>query len=431
MNYQESIHYLEKEIGFASCPGLERITDLMEKLGNPEKKIKVIHVAGTNGKGSATALLCSILHEGGYRTAGYTSPHLASYNERFLINGEEISDDDFARIITKTKDACLELTAEGKDAPTLFEVITGAAFLYFAEEGVDIAVIEVGLGGTYDATNIVENPILSVIMSISMDHTEFLGNTIEQIAKEKAGIIKESCPVVLYSQEELVYNIVKKQADSLHAPLYCSKDTAVKIHSQTIEGTVFDVKSPSFAYDNLYLPLLGQHQIQNCITILEACQIMNKNGFPLTESQIRTGISNTFWAGRMEVCKKQPMVVLDGAHNVDGIRQLSESIETYFKDKKITLILGVLGDKEYEKMAELIMPFASQVVFTEPHSERKLEAQTLAKIVACKELPFYIEPEVEHAYEKALKITETNGVILCCGSLYMIGALRSYIFSVE
>ncbi|MDD3394362.1 MAG: bifunctional folylpolyglutamate synthase/dihydrofolate synthase [Anaerotignum sp.] len=431
MNYQESIYYLEEEIGFASCPGLERITELMEALGNPEKTLKVIHIAGTNGKGSAAALLSSMLQESGLRTATYTSPHLETYNERFLINGQEISDEAFAKIMTRTKEACTQLVAQGKDAPTLFEVITGAAFLYFAEENVDIAIIEVGLGGKYDATNIIENPILSIIMSISMDHTDFLGNTIEQIAAEKAGIIKKSCPLVLYSQEELVYNIVKCRADTLEAPLYCPSDAKINISSQSLDGTVFDVKSTSFAYDGLFLPLLGQHQIQNCVTILEACEVLKGSGFPLTEEQIRAGISKAFWAGRMEICKKSPMVVLDGAHNADGIRRLAENVNIYFKNYSITLVLGVLGDKEYEKMAELILPLANQVVFTEPHSERKLDAETLANITHHKELPFYIEPMLEKAYQTALNITQESGMILCCGSLYMIGALRSYILSVE
>ena len=431
MNYNESIHYLEEEIGFASCPGLERITDLMEKLGNPEEKLKVIHIAGTNGKGSATAMFSSILQEAGYRTASYTSPHLEKYNERFIINGKEISDEAFARIITRTKQACQELIAEGKDAPTLFEVVTGAAYLYFAEENVDIAIMEVGLGGGFDATNIIENPVLSVIMSISLDHTDFLGNSIEQIAIEKAGIIKKNCPVVLYSQEELVYNVVKTRAEALNAPLYCQKKAEIKISSQTLEGTIFDVKSSAFTYENLVLPLLGQHQVQNCITVLESLEVLKKRGFPFTENQIRTGLAKTFWAGRLEICKKSPMIVLDGAHNIDGIRRLAESIQTYFKNQKITLVLGVLGDKEYEKMAELILPFASQVVLTEPHNERKLDAEKLANIVLHKELPFYIEPQLENAYQKALKITDEASIILCCGSLYMIGALRSYIMSVE
>lgn len=429
MNYQESIDYLEKEIGFASCPGLERIRQLMKKLGNPEKKLKVIHIAGTNGKGSAAAMLSSVLQEAGYRTACYTSPHLERYNERFLINGQEISDASFAAIMSKTRAAWEQLVAEGKDEPTLFEVVTAAAYLYFAEEDVDIAIMEVGLGGKYDATNIIEAPILSIIMSISMDHTDFLGNSIEQIAAEKAGIIKKNCPVVLYSQEEIVYNIVKNRAYTLDAPLFCPEDAEIKISSQSLDGTIFDVKSIEFIYENLFLPLLGQHQTQNCVTILAACEVLRKYGYSINQNHIYQGIAKTFWAGRMEICKKTPLVILDGAHNTDGIRRLSENIRVYFGNKKITLILGVLGDKEYKKMAEMILPFAHQVVLTEPHSERKLDAEKLAQVLLRKDLPFYIEPEIENAYKKALKITDENEVILCCGSLYMIGALRSYILS--
>ncbi len=198
MNMQECIHYLEEEVGFASRPGLERIRLLCDKLGSPEKKLSVIHIAGTNGKGSAAAMLSSILTAAGYRTGTYTSPHLERYNERFLISGEEISDEDFCYEITLAKQACEELEAEGKDVPTLFEIITGAAFHYFARQNVDVLVLEVGLGGTFDATNVVEKPLLSLIMSISIDHTEFLGSSLERIAKEKAGIIKKNCPVVLY-----------------------------------------------------------------------------------------------------------------------------------------------------------------------------------------------------------------------------------------
>ncbi len=431
MNYRESIAYLEQEIGFASCPGLERISNLMEKLGNPEKNLKMIHIAGTNGKGSATAMLCSILQEGGYRAGGYTSPHLARYNERFVINGQQITGAAFADSITKIRAACEQLVAEGKECPTLFEVITGAAFLYFANEQVDVLVLEVGLGGKYDATNIIENPLLSIIMSISMDHTEFLGNTIAQIAEEKAGIIKKNCPVVLYSQDEVVYNIVKNKAHSLEAPFYCPKDARIKVSSQTIEGTVFDVACASFQYENIFLPLAGQHQIQNCITVLAACEVLKKNGLSFTPQQIRAGIQKTAWAGRMEICKKEPMLILDGAHNVDGIRRLAESIPIYFTKKKITLILGILGDKEYEKMAELILPLAHRVIFSEPHNARKLEAGALATAISCGSIPCYIEPELEQAYQKALEITEKDELILCCGSLYMIGALRSYILSFE
>ncbi|MFV0314768.1 MAG: bifunctional folylpolyglutamate synthase/dihydrofolate synthase [Anaerotignum sp.] len=430
MNYPESIFYLEQEIGFTSRPGLERITNLMNKLGNPEKKLKTIHIAGTNGKGSATAMLSSILKESGLKTASYTSPHLEKYNERFVINGKEISDKDFTKIITQTKQACEELVLDGLEAPTLFEVVTAAAFLYFAKENVDIAIFEVGLGGTYDATNIIKEPLLSIIMSISLDHTEFLGNTIEQIALEKAGIIKKNCPLVLYFQEELVYNIVKNRADALNAPLYCLKNSEINILTQTLEGTVFEIKNSLFHYEKLFLPLLGNHQIQNCITILECCEVLKKNGIALTKKQIQTGIANASWPGRMEICNNKPLLLLDGAHNVDGIARLAENIHTYFQNKNITLVLGILGDKEYEKMASLIIPYANQLILTEPHSDRKLDAQKLATTVCNNELPLYIEPELHNAYQTALKITNEEDVILCCGSLYMVGALRSYILSI-
>lgn len=427
MNYQECIYYLEKEVGFGSVPGLERIESLCEKLGNPEQKLSVIHIAGTNGKGSAVAMLSSILKEAGYRVGTYTSPHLDRYNERFLINGEEISDTDFAAEITLMKETCAELAAEGKDVPTLFEIVTGAAFHYFYEQKVDILILEVGLGGKYDATNIVPHPLLSLIMSISIDHTDFLGDTIEKIAAEKAGIIKKNCPVVLYSQDDIVYNIMKDVANQMDAPLYCLKDAEITITSQTLEGTVFSVKHKSMSLENLELSLLGSYQIDNCLTVLEACEVLRKNGLALSEEAIRKGLKNARWAGRMEICGRNPLVILDGAHNADGIAQLAKSLSIYFKDKKVTLILGVLGDKEYHKMAEYILPYAGSVILTEPHSERKLDVFSLARSISNHTGTIYTEKEIEDAFEKALSITPADGIILCCGSLYMIGAMRSYL----
>ncbi len=429
MNYKECIHYLEEEVGFASCPGLERIEALCQKLGNPEQKIPAVHVAGTNGKGSAVAMLSSILTAAGYRVGTYTSPHLERYNERYLINGREISDANFAREISLMKAICAELAAEGKEIPTLFEMLTGAAFHYFVEQKVDLMILEVGLGGKYDATNIITSPLLSLIMSISMDHTDFLGNTIEQIAAEKAGIIKKNCPVVLYSQEDIVYNIVKNVATQLGAPFFCPYDTEITVTSQTMEGTIFSVKNKRMAYNALELPLLGSHQIANCVAVLEACAVLQGNGLFLPEEAIKTGIKNVHWAGRMEICGKNPLVILDGAHNADGILQLANSLAIYFKDKKVTLILGVLGDKEYHKMAEEILPFAHSVILTEPHSERKLDVFSLARSISDFTGQVYTEKEIEQAYEKAYSITEENGIILCCGSLYMIGAMRTYIKS--
>lgn len=427
MNYQECIHYLEEEVGFGSVPGLERIKLLCEKLGNPEQKLSVIHIAGTNGKGSAVAMLASILKEAGYRVGTYTSPHLERYNERFLINGEEISDDDFAREITLMKEICEELEAEGKPVPTLFEIVTGAAFHYFSEQKVDVLILEVGLGGKYDATNVVAVPLLSLIMSISIDHTDFLGDTIEKIAAEKAGIIKKNCPVVLYSQDDMVYNIIKDVADQMDAPFYCLNDAEIDVASQTLEGTVFSVKNKSISLENLELSLLGSYQIGNCVAVLEACNVLGKRGLTLSEVAIRQGLKNTHWAGRMEICSRDPLVILDGAHNADGIAQLAKSLSIYFKDKKVTLILGVLGDKEYQKMAEYILPYADSVILTEPHSERKLDVFSLARSISNHKGTIYTEKEIENAYETALSIIPADGIILCCGSLYMIGAMRTYI----
>lgn len=427
MNFQESIDYLEKEIGFASVPGLERIQNLLDKLGNPQESYKTIHIAGTNGKGSATAMLSSILMQTGQKIATYTSPHLERYNERFIINGVEISDERFAEIMTETKASCDALREEGKEVPTLFEVVTAAGFLYFAKENVDIAVIEVGLGGRFDATNVMKTPLLSMIMSISLDHTEYLGTTIAQIAMEKGGIIKKNCPTVLYSQDKVVYNMIGEIATSLQSPLTCLQDATVSVSSQTLEGTIFDVTTELFSYEGVYLPLLGHHQIQNCLTVLAACHVLVQNGIALTKEHILEGLRRAKWAGRMEVFHSTPLTIIDGAHNVDGIARLSESISTYLPNTSLTLVLGVLGDKEYEEMANTILPLAKQVIFTEPHSERKLSANILANIAKNKNIPYFVEQEIPNAFQKAVEITEPNEAILCCGSLYMIGDLRKHV----
>lgn len=427
MNYTECIRYLEEEVGFGSVPGLERIQSLCDKLGNPEQRLSVIHIAGTNGKGSAVAMLSSILKEAGYRVGTYTSPHLESYRERFCINGKQISEADFAAEITRMKQLCTELAAEGKPVPTLFEIVTGAAFHYFAAQKVDILLLEVGLGGRFDATNILPTPLLSLIMSISIDHTDFLGETIEEIAAEKAGIIKKNCPVVLYSQDKIVYNVIKEAAERLNAPLYCSENTEITISSQTLEETVFSAETEFFSEKDIHLSLLGSYQLQNCITVLNTCAVLQKNGLHLPHAAIRNGLKNARWAGRMEICGRNPLVILDGAHNADGIIQLAKSIPTYCKGKKVTLILGVLGDKEYHKMAEVILPHADTVILTEPHSERKLDVFTLARSISGYTGKIYTEKEIEKAFETALSLTPTDGVILCCGSLYMIGAMRTYL----
>lgn len=431
MNYKESIYYLEKEVGFASVPGLSRIQALLKRMGNPQKNLRCIHVAGTNGKGSASAMLSSILTANGYHTAVYTSPHLESYVERFVIDGIPISQNDFASEITYIRELCLQMQKEGEDVPTLFEILTAAAFHYFADKQVDIAVMEVGLGGRFDATNVIESPLLSLIMSISIDHTDFLGETLSEIATEKCGIIKKNCPVVLYPQKETVYNMVKETAGHLSAPFYCMQDTSYTLVSRTLHETVFSINNDSFSYSEIHLPLLGDYQIQNCITVLHACAVLQKHGLSLNQEKIQKGIAQTRWAGRMEICGQNPLILLDGAHNADGIEQLATTLPQYTSGKKITLILGVLGDKEYDIMISEIFPLIHQAVLTEPDNLRKLDATILRERAESYGKPLYVEKELDAAYEKARTITEAHDMILCCGSLYMIGAMRTIILGTK
>lgn len=429
MNYESAVAYLENEVGFASVPGLSRIYALLERLGNPQDKLRCIHVAGTNGKGSACAMLSSILQSNGYHTAVYTSPHLDKYVERFLLDGVPITEDAFGTEIAYMRKKCLEMKQDGEDVPTLFEILTAAAFHYFSTQNVDVLILEVGLGGQYDATNVIKQPLLSLIMSISMDHTDFLGDTLEKIAKEKCGIIKKNCPVVLYAQGETVYNIAKETAEVHQAPFWCSTNSKISIQKQDITGTVFSVENPWISYQNLYLPLLGNYQIENCITVLNACAVLQKSGFLFTDKKIRQGLSQAVWHGRMEMMGTHPLVILDGAHNADGIAKLALSLPHYAKDKKITLILGVLGDKEYDLMLSEIFPYIHQAVLTEPQNERRLDLEHLQASAAVFHKPIYLEKEIPHAYLHALEITNADDMILACGSLYMIGALRTFIKS--
>ena len=431
MTYHECIHYLEEEVGFGSVPGLSRIQALLDRLGHPEHNLRCIHVAGTNGKGSAVAMLSSILQKNGWKTATYTSPHLHSYNERFVINGLPISDADFAAEITKMRQHCLTMAEAGEELPTLFEILTAAAFDYFSRMRVDIAILEVGLGGTYDATNVIERPILSLIMSISMDHMDFLGNTLEEIAAEKCGIIKKNSPVVLYSQEKIVYNIAKQTAASLSAPFFCEMESQVIIHQQDLQKTVFSVKNQLIEYDHVQLPLLGDYQIQNCITVLNACAVLQKFGLSFTEDKIRRGILSAVWRGRMEVLHENPLVLLDGAHNADGIAKLAQALPHYAAGKQITLILGVLGDKEYPLMLQQIFPLITRAVLTEPISQRKLALLDLQHAVEKYQKPIYLEKEIPQAFTRALSITSKDDMIIGCGSLYMIGALRDFILDYD
>lgn len=427
MNYIEALDYIENLNFLGSKLDLSRISEILKRLGDPQDKIKVIHVAGTNGKGSVSSMLTQILMDAGYKTALYTSPHLERYNERYKINNIEISNEDFAEYIEKIKFYADEMEKEEIGRPTVFEQLTAVAFLYFADKNVDYAVIEVGLGGRFDATNVVKEPILSIITSISFDHTEFLGNTIESIAFEKGGIIKEGCPVVLYRQDKRVFDVISKLCIERNAELYYNSVSEIKTIKSDINGSIISIKNDIFDINNIFLPLIGEYQLKNCETAVLAAVVLRKYGINISDENILKGIADTKWNGRMEVCSKEPLVVIDGAHNADGVYMLAESVKKYFKDKKIVLLMGVLGDKEYDKMASEIVPLVHTAVITEPDSDRALSAEGFKKVVSryCENV--YSIGDIKEAYDFALSLTDKDDVLLCAGSLYLIGRLRTII----
>ncbi|NLK37067.1 MAG: bifunctional folylpolyglutamate synthase/dihydrofolate synthase [Epulopiscium sp.] len=427
MQYNEAISYINQITPLGFRLGLERIQALLDAIGNPEKKLRCIHVAGTNGKGSACAMLKSILTEAGYRTAVYTSPHLEDYTERFEVNGVPITKEEFAQEVAYLIPFCKTLEEDVVGHPTVFELLTAVAFHYFAAQQVDIVLLEVGLGGRFDATNVIEAPLLSLIMSIGMDHMDYLGNTIEEIASEKGGIIKENSPTVLYSQSDVVYNKIAEICKNKSSHLYYVKKNHIKVLKQDLSQTVFSVTNEFFSYPNITLSLLGTYQIENCCAVLLACHVLQSQGISITEKAILNGIKNACWNGRMELIQKNPTVIIDGAHNVDGIEMLVTSIIHYFSSKNITLLLGVLEDKEYNKMVQAILPYVKTIVLTEPHNERKLSVAQLEKELSHWQGNVYKNPDIGQAYSLALQLTPPEDVLICCGSLYMIGKLRTYL----
>ncbi len=427
MNYIEALNYIDNLSALGSRLDLSRIREILKRLGDPQDRLKIIHVAGTNGKGSVSSMLTQILIEAGYRTALYTSPHLERYNERYKINDKEISNEEFAEYIERIKFQADEMNKEPIGRPTVFEQLTAAAYLYFAEQNVDYAVIEVGLGGRFDATNVVKKPVLSVITSISLDHTEFLGNTIESIAFEKGGIIKEGCPVVLYRQDKRVYDVINKLCIERNAKLYYNAVSEIRTEKSDINGTTISIKNDIFDIKNIFLPLIGQYQLKNCETAVLAAVVLRKYGINISDENILKGIADTKWNGRMEVCSKNPLTIIDGAHNADGVYMLAESVKKYFTGRRIVLLMGVLGDKEYDKMASEIVPLVDTAVITEPDSDRALSAEGFKNVVSRYCDKVYSIGNIKEAYEFALSLTGKDDVLLCAGSLYLIGRLRTII----
>ncbi len=432
MNYDEAIKYIKETAKFGSKYGLERTEKILEILGNPHKHIKTIHVAGTNGKGSTTAMLTSILMDAGYNVGSYISPYIEEFEERIQINRNNIPKEELAEVVTEVSKAVSKVVDLGYVNPTEFEIITCAGFLYFHKKNIDYAVIEVGLGGRLDSTNVI-TPILSIISSISLDHTQILGDTLDKIAHEKAGIIKENVSVILFPQEKVAEDVIEKTCKEKNSKLIkVPRDISeyVAVTSNTLEGK--EIKTQQINLKNEYidsyeLSLLGKHQILNSTVVVYAARELMNLGVKISKDNIINGLKSVQWPGRLEIMKNNPLVVIDGAHNIDGIKKLTESIDLYFKYNKLILILGILADKQVEDMIETIAPKAERIISVTPHSDRaelaedlKIEIEKLG--VSCEAIDSY-----EEAYKKALSYCNDDDLLLISGSLYMIGDMRKII----
>lgn len=423
MEYKDVIDYIQKISTFGSKSGLERIEQLLNYLDNPHYNLKFIHVAGTNGKGSTCAMLESILVDAGYKVGLYTSPHLIKYNERIKINNIDIDDETFTNIAEIVIDKCLNCI----EHPTLFEIITAIALCYFNQQKVDYIILEVGLGGRYDATNIINSPILSIITSISLDHCEILGNTIEQISTEKGGIIKENSKTILAFNSYRVYNIINNICNEKNSRLYYLDNIKFNIMYQDLYSTTFSIETDYYNYPQIVLGMIGEYQIYNVATALLAVCILKDIGIKIKDKNIYNGLKNIHWKARMELISSNPYILFDGAHNIDSIRKLADYIRKYIKNRSITLLIAVLKNKNYVEMINILIPLVDKVVITEVTSEHTLTADEFNNIISIYDLPTYKEKQIKKAFIKAKNITNQNDIIICTGSLYLLGELECII----
>ncbi|MGL5574975.1 MAG: bifunctional folylpolyglutamate synthase/dihydrofolate synthase [Sarcina sp.] len=426
MKYNEAMDYIANTSRFGMNFGLERVETMLSLLGNPEKNLKCIHIAGTNGKGSTTAMITSILKEEGYTVGMYTSPYLEEFEERIQINGVNIPKEKLAKLVTEIKEVTDRVIENGFDNPTQFEIITTLMFLYFSREKVDYVVLEVGLGGRLDATNVI-NPLMSVIASISHDHMNILGNTITQIAGEKCGIIKKapviSYPQVLEAMKVIEKTCLEKEVELTKASLDSIKDVKANKEKNT-QVIKFNLNNRDITVEH---SLLGEHQVKNTLVALNVIDKFSELVKPISDEVIKAGLLKTKWIGRMEIMRKEPLVVIDGAHNLDGIRSLKNSVGTYFNYKNIILVLGILGDKEVEKMVEDISSISKIVILTEPHNDRAKNIDEMGEYLENLDKPYEKILDYDKAYKRALELADNDDLILVCGSLYMIGDMRRVI----
>lgn len=468
MDWNEAIALLHGANWKHTKIGLERMRDFMHALGDPQEKLRYVHIAGTNGKGSACVMTQSILTAAGFRTGLYISPHLDQFNERLSIDGQMISDADLRRLAARVRAAAETLGEE----PTDFEMITAMAFCWFEEQHCDLVVLEVGMGGRLDATNVISSPEVCAIMHIGLDHTEFLGDTVEKVAAEKAGILKPGADCVLYHQLPGVMNVVQKRfadvnpdaaaranaatdtaASTFSADSCCTSGAAADrstgrsigltdgdgrntAHLVTTDPAAFTARARSidgqvFDYRNrpeLRIQLLGNYQMENAMAVLDIIDCLQRRGFGIPEDAIRAGLARASWPGRFELLSRAPLLIVDGAHNPNGVEALVDTIRAYFPDQKINFVMGVMKDKDYHTMLRLIAPYAARFITELPDAHRALRPEELkSEIRTYFDGPVETADSVTAAVQRAMELAEgTEAITICFGSLYQVADIRRY-----
>ena len=423
MKYEEVMEYMECKVNMlGSVPGLDSIRELLKRMGNPQDGLAFIHVAGTNGKGSVSTLIANALTANGYKVGRYISPVIGDYRERIQVNNRMISKNAVADGLTDIFDICTKMEEEGLAHPTAFEIETALGFQYFKDKKCDFVVLETGMGGTLDATNIIQNTKLCVFVSISMDHMAFLGNTLAEIAGNKAGILKSGCKAVSAPQCEEVANVLREACKRLNAPFTMVKREDIKTGRQSLKGQKLSYRN----YKQVEVPLLGSFQTENAALALEALNVLQESGITLKEDKIRKGFLESVWPARFEILSRKPYFIADGAHNEDAVKKLMETMRFHFTNQRIIYIMGVLKDKDYTRMIQESVPVAEFIfTVTSPNKERALPALDLAKQIREYNPNVTATDSVEEAVEMAKLMAGEDGVVLAFGSLSYMGRLRA------
>jgi dihydrofolate synthase/folylpolyglutamate synthase len=422
MNYNDALNYIHGTYGKGKKSGVDNMRKLLEILGNPHKGMQYVHVAGTNGKGSTVSFIGRILMEAGYRTGRYTSPYLERFEERMAVDEKCISGEELGRITEEVKRAVEIMVSKGYNHPTEFEIVTAIGFVFFKEQKCDVVVLEVGLGGRLDSTNVIDSSVLSVITPISKDHTKILGDTLESIAYEKAGIIKHGGKVLLHPQQETVEEVIAKVCAERDAVLSIPDMSGIKIVERDIDHQVFDYRN----YKGLEIVLAGLHQPGNAALAVSAAEVLANSGFKITETDIRKGLKNARWPGRMEVVNRNPLVIIDGAHNESGSHALAQSLEAYFPGRRFIYIMGVLKNKDYHSILKNTAHLAKVILTVTPPSHRGLPAKILADEANNYCNVVIINDTIIEAVLKSLELSAEGDIVCAFGSLYFIGEIRSF-----